>query len=159
MPFDVVVQNGTRTRGLPRAFFERAVSAVLVARKMEPARPGRSDGPSCTIQVGVVLIGSQRMRTLNRVWRHVDKATDVLSFPLEESQNGAYTERMLGDLFLCLSVCRQRAAAQGIPYTTYVAWATVHGTLHLTGMDHEPSAAQAAKMQRLEQRILTSLNF
>ena len=150
MPFDVVVRNETRTRTQSRAFFERAVSAALKARGFKPSR---------RIQVGIVMVGPRRMRILNRTWRHIDKPTDVLSFPLEVSQNAAYTERMLGDLFLCLSVCRRRAATQQIAFRTYVAWATIHGTLHLSGMDHEASAAQALKMQKLEQKILTSLKL
>jgi probable rRNA maturation factor len=91
--------------------------------------------------LGVELVGVGRMRTLNYAHRHVDEATDVLAFPIDEHDQ-LPGPRELGDLF----ICPEQAAD--------VAEAAVHGTLHLCGYDHETDdgemlALQAKVMEKL----------
>jgi probable rRNA maturation factor len=81
------------------------------------------------------------MRTLNYAHRHLDEATDVLAFPIDEDDD-LPGPRELGDVF----ICPERASD--------VTEAAVHGTLHLCGYDHETDggemlAAQARAMGKL----------
>ena len=69
------------------------------------------------------------MRTLNYAARGVDEATDVLAFPIDESDE-ARGPRELGDVFICPA----KAAD--------VTEAAVHGTLHLCGYDHESDGGE-----------------
>ena len=91
--------------------------------------------------LGIELVGEGRMRTLNYAHRGVDEATDVLAFPIDQ-QEAETGPRELGDVF----VCPDKA--------TDVVEATVHGTLHLCGFDHEEDDGE---MLALQERVMASL--
>jgi probable rRNA maturation factor len=91
--------------------------------------------------LGVEIVGTGRMRTLNYAARGVDEATDVLAFPIDE-QGEARGPRELGDVF----ICPEKA--------TDVTEAVVHGTLHLCGYDHETDSGE---MLDLQARVMSSL--
>jgi probable rRNA maturation factor len=93
---------------------------------------------------------------LNRQWRKKDKATDVLSFPLLEvaelrRASGAVE---LGDIVISLDAAKRQAAEQGHSLLDELDLLLVHGLLHLLGFDHELSPAEAARMRKLEKKIL-----
>jgi probable rRNA maturation factor len=96
-------------------------------------------------ELAVVFVTAARIKDLNR-YRGKEAPTDILSFPAE-------TKADLGDIFICPSVARMKAAERGAGYREYLELLIVHGTLHLAGYDHGTSAA-ARKMERLENKIL-----
>ncbi|MFI4989240.1 MAG: rRNA maturation RNase YbeY, partial [Alphaproteobacteria bacterium] len=65
---------------------------------------------------------------------------------------------LLGDVIVALETSRSEAAAGGKPLADHLAHLIVHGTLHLLGYDHE-RAADAARMERLECRVLADLGI
>jgi probable rRNA maturation factor len=100
--------------------------------------------------LSVLLTTDGRIRTLNRRWRSVDHATDVLSFPADDPP-GSSPE--LGDLAISLDTAGRRAPKAGRSVRDEVDRYLVHGLLHLLGHDHErPAAARA--MARLEDELL-----
>jgi probable rRNA maturation factor len=120
-------------------------------------RPGR-------FNLLVRVVGEEESRRLNREYREMDYATNVLSFPAElpdevlrrvELDTGS---RPLGDLVICAPVVEREAAEQGKPPEHHWAHLVVHGILHLLGHDHE-DPGQAAAMERLEQKILGELDI
>ena len=84
---------------------------------------------------------AERIRELNREHRARDSATDVLSFPVDES-GPAVEPRELGDVVICAE------------YTEDLIEAVVHGVLHLCGYDHETDAGE---MLALQARVLEAL--
>ena len=81
-------------------------------------------------EVGLEFVDERRIAELNAQHRGKPSATDVLSFPIdgtEQVPDGL--PRQLGDLVVCPAV----AAAEGTPIATLL----VHGVLHLVGYDHE----------------------
>ena len=82
----------------------------------------------------VQFVGTQRIRELNREFRDVDAATDVLSFGVDEHRSPA-GPRELGDVVICLDRTRD------------VREAVVHGALHLTGMDHAGDEGEMLALQ------------
>jgi probable rRNA maturation factor len=106
------------------------------------------DRPDASLSV--LLTTDGRIRTLNRRWRSVDHATDVLSFPADDPP-GSTPE--LGDLAISLDTAGRRARRGGRSVRDEVDRYLVHGILHLLGHDHErPAAARA--MARLEDALL-----
>ena len=103
-------------------------------------------------RVTVRLVGMREARALNRAYRGRDYATNVLTFVLDDGP--PYD----GDLVLCAPVVTREARAQGKDLMAHYAHLTVHGILHLQGFDHEREAA-AAKMEKLETRILRRLGY
>ncbi len=106
---------------------------------------GRTDAT-----LSVLLTTDGRIRTLNRRWRSVDHATDVLSFPAHDPPGGAPE---LGDLAISLDTARRRAGRGGRRVKEEVDRYLAHGLLHLLGHDHE-IPADADAMARLEDRLL-----
>lgn len=99
----------------------------------------------------LVLTGDVAMRRLNREWRGVDRATDVLSFPADADGPRVRGQvRHLGDVVIATGVARRQAAAARHSYATELKVLALHGLLHLLGYDHE---ADGGQMRRLEARL------
>ncbi len=100
-------------------------------------------------EVGIVLADDEKLRELNRAWRGLDRATDVLSFAYDDGT----AEAVDGDVVISL----ERMAAQARRFRTgpgrELARLAVHGALHLAGLDHA-SAAERRRMRSREDRVL-----
>jgi probable rRNA maturation factor len=106
-------------------------------------------------ELSLTLVSSQRCRALNRAYRGVDRATDVLSFSQREGEALAAGaagegERLLGDVVVALPVAIRQAQAFGHSVQREVAFLAVHGTLHLLGYDHQTPPDEAAMMGKAE---------
>lgn len=116
---------------------------------------------SPAVEVGVTFTNDVGIRTINRQYREVDSATDVLSFPQfsrEEAGSvgpGGIPENpiMLGDIIVSLPTALRQAQEYGHSRERELGYLLVHGFLHLVGHDHEDEAERKA-MRDLEERIL-----
>ena len=104
-----------------------------------------NNGSSATI----AFVSDERIRNLNRQFRHIDKATDVLSFPAEEETN-------LGDIAISVETAAAQAKENGLTFEAEVAQLVLHGLLHLSGYDHETDNGE---MNRLELRLRRKLGI
>jgi probable rRNA maturation factor len=84
--------------------------------------------------MAVEFVEADRIQVLNREYRNIDSPTDVLSFGVDEDGDSA-GPRELGDIVICPE------------HTTDLREAVVHGTLHLTGMDHEVDDGEMLALQ------------
>ena len=90
--------------------------------------------------VDVTLVSNRKIREYNRDYRNIDRATDVLSFPMGE--NGEYDadpdtgEFLLGDIVISLEKAASQAEEYGHTFEREVGFLTVHSMLHLLGYDH-----------------------
>ena len=82
-----------------------------------------------------MLTDDSAIRVLNRDWRGVDAATNVLSFPAHSAAGG--DRPLLGDIVLAYETIAREARREGKPFAHHVAHLAVHGFLHLLGYDHE----------------------
>jgi probable rRNA maturation factor len=127
----------------------RAFRAPGLGRWLEAVAPARAHG-----EVTVAFASDARVRSLNRTYRGVDTATDVLSFPAEQPSGNAAgaraTRPYLGDVVIARGVARRQARAQAHAESTEWRVLALHGLLHLLGYDHE---ADTGTMRRLEQRL------
>jgi probable rRNA maturation factor len=104
-------------------------------------------------ELAIVLTNNAAMRLLNRAWRGVDAATNVLSFP---SRPIGGEPSFIGDIVLAHETVAAEARREGKPFAHHLAHLAVHGFLHLLGYDHEREK-DAARMERLEREILHRL--
>jgi probable rRNA maturation factor len=95
--------------------------------------------------VTVVITTDRRIRTLNRTWRGLDAATDVLSFPAGDDPGPA---RHLGDLVISRDTAARQARAEGHALGTELRVLALHGLLHLLGYDHERDSGRMARIER-----------
>jgi probable rRNA maturation factor len=124
----------------------RPVRAPGLARWLAATAPARARGT-----VTIMLTGDAAMRRLNREWRDVDRATDVLSFPADDDGPRVRGQaRHLGDIVIATGVARRQALRAGHAYGAELKVLALHGLLHLLGYDHETDLGQ---MRRLEARL------
>lgn len=97
----------------------------------------------------IAFVSDKRMRELNRQFRGVDKATDVLSFPAEEKFN-------LGDVAVSVDTAALQAKENGLTLDRELAQLILHGLLHLCGYDHETDNGE---MNRLELKLRRKLKI
>ncbi len=120
--------------------------------------------------VDVLLTDNETIRALNREYRGVDRATDVLSFPMNTLTPGefdaALCERdytrgclLLGDMVVSMERCAAQAAELGHSFAREVRYLAVHSTLHLLGYDHEDEGPQKRQMRAREKAILKNFNL
>ncbi|MGB4704991.1 MAG: rRNA maturation RNase YbeY [Candidatus Saccharicenans sp.] len=85
-------------------------------------------------EVVLTLVGRRAIHSLNRRYRHKDRPTDVLSFPIgEKGPDGKF---YLGDIIICPEVARKQARQQGHSLLREMEILTIHGFLHLLGFEH-----------------------
>lgn len=109
-------------------------------------------------EVAVRLTNDLEVRELNSGHRGLDKATDILSFPLYPDVYTGPRGPLLGDLVLAYETCMADASALQIAPRDHMMHLCVHGFLHLFGYDHEDEAA-AQRMEQLEVEILQRLSI
>jgi probable rRNA maturation factor len=106
--------------------------------------------------LAIRVVDEREGLALNRHYRGKDYATNVLSFPAELPEG--VTLPVLGDIVLCAPVVAKEADEQGKPLAAHYAHLTVHGVLHLLGIDHE-DPREAEIMEQLEREILSGIGI
>ncbi len=94
------------------------------------------------------------IRKLNASFRGIDKATNVLSFPMQEGQFSDITPGLLGDVVISLDRAEQEASQAGITLEERMSQLLVHGILHLVGFDHEIDETAADQMENKSLELL-----
>lgn len=155
MKLKVYIRNNQRKIKLPkgmRLLVRKCCHGVLEYERF------KSDA-----EVSVSFVDDKEIRTLNKIYRKMDKSTDVLSFPLGE--NGVYDTnnetgaKLLGDIVISMETAVKQANMFGHSIEREVAFLTVHSMLHLLGYDHETSPLDAAVMHEKEEEILNELGI
>lgn len=122
-------------------------------------------------QVTVTITDDEGIRKYNNEFRQIDKATDVLSFPLNDFYRSVPGEEMtelmdpitcevpLGDMIISVERAREQAKEYGHGMARECAYLTVHSMLHLLGYDHVDEAEEKAAMREKEEEILSVLGL
>ncbi len=128
-------------------------------------------------EVSLLITGEEQIREINRDFRQIDRATDVLSFPMTdfpeegdfrflEDEEETYAdvfhpetgELLLGDIVLNEQRIRSQAAEYGHSLRREFSFLIAHSMLHLCGFDHmQPD--EAAHMERRQEEILAKIGI
>ena len=116
-------------------------------------------------EVSVTLVDNDEIKTINSEYRNIDRATDVLSFPLYE--DGQIDENdvlegeplSIGDIVLSLERADEQAREYGHSFEREVAFLCVHSVLHLLGYDHELGPDQERQMFEKQEEILKQMKL
>ena len=142
-------ESGKLPSGI-RLLVRRACTAVLITENFEfPA------------EVNVTFVDDAAIHKLNLEHRGIDKATDVLSFPLGENvvydinpENGA---KMLVDIVISVDHAVKQAKLYEHSLQREIAFLTVHSMLHLLGYDHVNGGLEEMRMREKEEDVLNRL--
>ncbi len=109
-------------------------------------------------EISVALVGDATIKKLNRIYRHKNSVTDVLSFA-ERDTVSIYKKKglYLGEIIISYPQAVRQAKANKQSVRKELAFLIVHGFLHLIGYDHV-RPAETRKMRLIERRILNNLN-
>ena len=156
MEHEIYVSREKRGLGHPESIrlIRRAAAMVLEAEGI---------GQPCLISV--MLTDDEGIRAVNSAFRGVDRATDVLSFPLNELRPGDFDpevcERdpetgalLLGDMMISLERCEAQGEEFGHGFAREIQYLTVHSVLHLLGYDHVDEGKMKAQMRAREKAIM-----
>ena len=105
-----------------------------------------------TLEVNIIFVGNQRMRTLNRKFLNKDKPTNVLTFTYKDY------ETISGDIILCPEVINKEAKNFGFSNDSRWAHMIVHSMLHLQGYDHHSRENQKS-MENTEIKLLSNMKY
>jgi probable rRNA maturation factor len=110
------------------------------------------------VELSITLTDDSEQQQLNRHWRGLDQATNVLAFPAWEPGTTAPADAplLLGDIVLAFETIAREADEQSKSFADHFSHLVVHGVLHLLGYDHA-TEREAAAMETLETSILATL--
>ena len=111
----IVNRSGRRA---PSSLIRRALNTVF-------AQHGGPQG-----EVSVLLGTDDELRQLNRDFRGLDEATDVLTFPSEHPD-------LLGDIAISIPYAERQALMRKVSLSQEIGYLAIHGGLHLMGFDDE----------------------
>ena len=134
---------------------------MLIRRAVEETLAYEEVEDNC--ELSVTFCDNEEIRELNRRFRNIDRATDVLSFPLFDNDGmDSHVEElqcMLGDMVLSLERALEQAVEYGHSFEREVAFLTVHSVLHLLGYDHETSEEDETDMRRRQSEIMERMGL
>lgn len=124
-----------------------------------------AEGVDVPCEMSVMLTNDEGICSINSEFRGIDRATDVLSFPLNELIPGEFDpedcERdmdtgavMLGDMMISIPRCEEQGAEFGHGFEREIMYLTVHSVLHLLGYDHVDEGEMKKQMRAREKEIM-----
>ncbi len=109
-------------------------------------------------ELSITIVGDRSIRILNREYLGRDKATNVISFAMQEGEFGALNPQLLGDVVISADTAAREAQEAEESSWGRLCFLLLHGILHITGYDHERSGeAEAARMEAREREIFSQL--
>lgn len=124
-----------------------------------------AEGVAVPCEINVLVTNDNAIQAINKASRDIDKATDVLSFPMFDLEAGnppddwsAYLDPdtglcPLGDMCISLERACAQAKEFGHSEKREVGYLTIHSMLHLLGYDHLDEGPQKAQMRKREEAI------
>lgn len=119
------------------------------------------------LYITITLTTPDRIRSLNKEYRNIDKATDVLSFPMFEkneideivkNRQKQVVKETLGDIIISVEKVQEQAIEYGHSFERELSYMLVHGFYHLMGYDHIKEEDKK-KMRPKEEKILDELKI
>ena len=141
----LLIENNTEEKIEMDADLERTVKEVL-----------KTEGLGEDYEVSITFVDREEIHRLNREFRDVDRPTDVLSFPLDDTIDLPDRDKMLGDIVICMDVAKDQAMEFGHSLRREIMYLTCHSTLHLLGYDHMEED-EKREMRRREKEVMRNL--
>ena len=155
----LAIKQSGNTQVLPSSLkkqLRQSVQLTLIRMKGDPSS-----------EVSLLLTDDKTIQGFNRDFRGMDQATDVLSFSfLDEKNQGVMHEDrdaqtiplLLGEIIISTERAALQAAEYGHSIEREIVFLTVHGMLHLLGLDHEEEKERIA-MEHIQKQIMTVMGI
>jgi probable rRNA maturation factor len=163
MEIGITIRHTAWQTALPEArrVTRKAALAALALTTDLPAAASQAARPQAT-ELAVVLADDALLHALNKEYRGIDKATNVLAFAYAESESEsapAFEENdVLGDVVIAFETARAEADQAERGLSAHLSHLVIHGVLHLLGYDHE-NDRDAEAMEDLEIQALAAIGI
>lgn len=107
-------------------------------------------------EISITFVNNDEIQTLNKTYRNIDKATDVLSFPFDNSFN--LPVEVLGDIVISTEKAVSQAEEYDNTLNREIGFLITHGLLHLLGYDHQ-NPEDEKEMFDLQKSLLKDFSF
>ncbi len=111
-----------------------------------------------TAELSILLTDDPGIASLNEEWRGRAGPTNVLAFAMQEGEPGGRDD-ILGDVVISVDTAGREATVHGTTLHERLTELLVHGLVHLLGLDHERSEAEARRMAARERQLLDQLQI
>ena len=110
--------------------------------------------------ISISFVDNKEIHELNKQFRDVDRATDVLSFPMlsDDFEDVEYEEQSLGDIVVSLERALEQSVEYGHSFEREVCFLVCHSMFHLLGYDHD-TEEHTKEMREKEESVLAKLNI
>ena len=116
--------------------------------------------------ITITFTTPEEIRKINKKYRKIDRATDVLSFPMFEKQEleekiknkDFLYEDVLGDIIISIDKVKEQAEEYGHSFERELSYMLVHGFYHLMGYDHIEEEDKKI-MRPKEEKVLNNLKI
>ena len=142
---EILISNTQDQHPVDEAQFQSQIGQVL--EKLEET--------DC--ELSLLLTDDAEIQALNKAYRGLDKATDVLSFPQDEDAVNESGDTLLGDVVISVETAARQAEEHHLSFNEELILLAIHGILHLLGYDHERSPQDARIMQDKTQFVFETL--
>jgi len=142
---EILIQNNQKQHAIDEGPLESRIARVLELL-------GETD-----CELSLLLTDDEEIQQLNRDYRDLDKATDVLSFPQDEDAVNETGAALLGDVVISTETAARQAEDHHLSFNEELILLAIHGILHLLGYDHERSPEDAKIMQDKTQAVFETL--
>ena len=147
---DVLFENNTKEE-VNYKLIENVISEAL-----------KYEGVSDNTEISVTIVDNEEIRKINNKFRNIDRATDVLSFPLIDFDNEDLpndgSKIYLGDIIISIERAKEQANEYGHSLDREVGFLTAHSLLHLLGYDHMVPEEEKVMFAKQEE-ILSNLGL
>ncbi len=97
-------------------------------------------------ELSILIVDDAEIRVINRDYLQRDKATNVISFAMQEGEGSGIQPDLLGDIVISAETAARDAAEAGLPFESELFFLLLHGILHLLGYDHERGTEEDARL-------------
>ncbi len=128
-----------------------------------------AEGVSLACEINIMLTDDAGIQEVNRTMRDIDRATDVLSFPMFDLTPGEHPGEEdadpdtglvpLGDMCISVERAKAQAAEYGHSFEREICYLSVHSVLHLLGYDHLDEGEMKRQMRQREEEIMKQLKL
>jgi probable rRNA maturation factor len=110
-------------------------------------------------EISLSFVDDENIRLLNKQYLGKDKATNVISFSLQEGEYGNINPQILGDIIVSVETAQRDALYGKLTIAQEIDFLIIHGILHLLGYHHENTTKKEAnKMWQTEKDLFNAIN-
>lgn len=114
------------------------------------------EGLSTEVEVSISFVDNVEIKELNKMYRNIDKATDVLSFPMDEDI--LVPMPLLGDIIISIETAREQANELGHSLNREICYLIAHSMFHLMGYDHMEEE-EKKEMRLKEKQVMKDMGI